>query len=373
MQQPTPTRIVVRGLNWLGDAVMSTPALQRLRESFPAAAIALLTPEKLEDLWQRHPDVDEVIPFSSRDGVFSVARRIRPRKFEAALVFPNSPRSALEVFLGRVPRRYGIARPWRNSLLTDVIASPRTEIFMRKKSAAEVRRLVRRSPESWRARYPESGHHSYRYLHIGAAFGARAEPCAPRLTVTTEEISQIRQKFSSGDANTPIVGFNPGAEYGPAKRWPMERFIEAARRIHGQTGAACWIFGGSGERGLGQHFVEELRKSAVAARSLAGETSLRELCAALKACSVVITNDTGPMHVAAAVGTPVVAPFGSTSPELTGPAYTEGKGHLVISGNAPCAPCFRRSCPIDLRCLNDVPVEEVVDSALQAFRSARRS
>src|SRR5688572_10733348 len=111
-----PARIVVRGLNWLGDAVMSTPALQRLREAFPGAHIALLTPDKLAGLWRFCPEVNEVIPLSSNDGVFGVARRVRAGRYDTALVFPNSPRSAFEVFLGGVPRRYGIARPWRNFL-----------------------------------------------------------------------------------------------------------------------------------------------------------------------------------------------------------------------------------------------------------------
>jgi heptosyltransferase-2 len=115
-----------------------------------------------------------------------------------------------------------------------------------------------------------------------------------------------------------LLGLNPGAEYGPAKRWPEERFVEAAQRLTAQTDCQWWIFGGGGDVPVAERIAAAIGQDR--AQSLAGKTSLRELCAAMKACSVVLTNDTGPMHVAAAVGTPVVVPFGSTSPELTGRA-----------------------------------------------------
>src|SRR5262245_16381056 len=114
-----PERILVRGVNWLGDAVMTTPALLRLRERFPAAVITLLAQEKLKDLWLRHPAVNETITFAPGEGVFSVGRKLRSGRFDLALVLPNSPRSALEVWLARIPRRVGLARPWRNWFLTD--------------------------------------------------------------------------------------------------------------------------------------------------------------------------------------------------------------------------------------------------------------
>src|SRR5436190_2015050 len=116
-----PKRILVRGVNWLGDAVMSTPALLRLREHFPDAHICLLTPEKLRDLWLQHPAVNETISFAPGEGVFSIGRRLREQNFDLALVLPNSPRSALEVFVARIPRRIGGSWPWRNWFLTEVI------------------------------------------------------------------------------------------------------------------------------------------------------------------------------------------------------------------------------------------------------------
>ena len=137
-----PRRILVRGVNWLGDAVMTTPALLRLREKFPAAHIVLLCPEKLADLFQHHPAVNEIISFRADESVLAVGKKLRAGRFDLALVLPNSPRSALEVFLARIPRRVGHARPWRNWLLTDRVAPRAAEAPMRKRSPAEIRRRL---------------------------------------------------------------------------------------------------------------------------------------------------------------------------------------------------------------------------------------
>src|SRR2546423_2224702 len=143
-----PAKILVRGVNWLGDAVMTTPALQRLREARPGDSITVLTSEKLGDLWRDHPAVDRVISFSRGDGVFELARRVRQGHFDIALVFPNSFRSALEAFLARVPVRIGYAGNARGLLLTKRVGTRSDEQPMRKRSAAEVRRLIREKAKS---------------------------------------------------------------------------------------------------------------------------------------------------------------------------------------------------------------------------------
>ena len=137
-----PRRILVRGTNWLGDAVMTTPALRRLREQFPAAHIALLTHAKLADLWQNHPAVDETISFAAGESVLAVAQKLRAEKFDLALVLPNSPRAALEVFLAGIPQRVGYARPWRNWFLTRTVAPRADAVKMRKRSAVEINQLM---------------------------------------------------------------------------------------------------------------------------------------------------------------------------------------------------------------------------------------
>jgi heptosyltransferase-2 len=420
---PPPRRILVRGVNWLGDAVMTTPALLRLREKFPAAHITLLTPEKLADLWQHHPAVDEIVSISPEETVWQIAgklkflrtqlhefaegfragkaafdisektpaqivikrtrplagdvpnslRQIREQAFDLALVLPNSPRSALEVFLARIPQRVGYARPWRNFFLTQTVPPRAGAVKMRKRSVAEIKNLAAQSsagvPPAFAKKAaggtpaPHSkSHQIYEYLHLAAALGANPEPLPPQLFVAPEEITAVEKKFGLEQVAGPILGLNPGAEYGPAKRWPVERFISAAKEIQQKTNCIWLLFGGKSDTALANQIESAIgnRQSAI---NLAGKTSLRELMSLLKLCRVLLTNDTGPMHVAAALGTPVVVPFGSTSPELTGPIFSSNA--QILKSAAPCSPCFLRECPIDFRCLNEISVERVTEAVLQ--------
>ena len=390
-----PRRILVRGVNWLGDAVMTTPALLRLRERFPDALIALLTPEKLRGLWMHHPAIDEVVTFKSSDGVLRVARKVQVEMwpdaegkrsiaesakraagaihplhsgaFDLALVLPNSPRSALEMWLARVPRRVGYARPWRNFFLTNALPSRQGGGLMRKRSLNEIKERVASNAAT--EVFPESGHHTHDYLHLAAALGANPEPIAPQLVVTPGEVRAVAQKFnltSQFTNNRPLFGLNPGAEYGPAKRWPPDRFIAAAREIQKRTNCLWLILGGKADVLLANEIEGAIAGQQNGTINLAGKTSLRELCAVIQQCRVLLTNDTGPMHIAAALGRPVVVPFGSTSPELTGPLLAPGTRHELIKSDAPCAPCFLRECPIDFRCMKGIGVERVVEAVIKS-------
>ena len=346
---------------------MTAPALLRLREKFPAARISLLAPEKLRELWARHPAVDEVISFAPGEGVFAVGRKLRAGNFDLALVLPNSPRSALEVFLARIPRRLGCARPWRNFFLTQAVPPRAGAVKMRKRTACEIRRMV--AVEKIGNRKSEIGngaasHQLREYLHLAAALGASAEPLAPQLFVAPEEIAAAKKKFGLEKIEGPVIGLNPGAEYGPAKRWPVEKFIAAAQEIQRRTNCVWLIFGGKADIELAARIASETLNPKLNTQNLAGRTSLRELMALLKCCRVLLTNDTGPMHVAAALGAPVVVPFGSTSPELTGPGLPGDPRHRLLKSDAPCSPCFLRECPIDFRCMNGIAVERVVAAVL---------
>jgi heptosyltransferase II len=387
---PPPRRILVRGVNWLGDAVMTTPALLRLREKFPAAHIALLTPAKLAELWKNHSAVDEVIPFSADESIWKVSRKLRygrgpeilrgarekfhagpikiPARFDLALVLPNSPRSALEVFLAGIPQRVGYARPWRNFFLTLTVALRAEAVKMQKRSASEIKQLAAGEKiGNWKLEIGNSKTHQiHEYLHLAAALGANPEPLAPHLSVTSEEISAAKIKFALDKVSQPVFGLNPGAEYGPAKRWPAEKFIATAKEIQARTNCAWLIFGGKNDAATAAQIESAVGNRQSAIFNLAGQTSLRELMALLKLCRVLLTNDTGPMHVAAALGTPVVVPFGSTSPELTGPGLPGNSCHRLLKSDAPCSPCFLRECPIDFRCMNSIGVESVVKAVLSA-------
>jgi lipopolysaccharide heptosyltransferase II len=400
---PDAPRILIRGTNWLGDAVMTTPALMRLREKFPDAHITLLTPEKLKDLWIGHPAVNETISFAPNEGVFTVARKLRrwgeaadepasarqnttttaredarPTGFDLALVLPNSPRSAIETWLAGIPRRGGYARPWRNFFLTQALVPRAEAVKMHKRGVGEIRQLTNQSELKIVNHKSQivnpSAHQIHEYLHLVGALGANPEPLPPQLFVLPEEVEVTKKKFGLEKITQPVFGLNPGAEYGPAKRWPVDRFIAAARQIQQQTNCVWLIFGGKNDVIITDQIESALlaasersgdgRTPNSALRNLAGQTTLRDLMALQKFCRALLTNDSGPMHVAAALGTPVVVPFGSTSPELTGPGLPGDSRHRLLKSDAPCSPCFRRECPIDFRCMNGITVERVVEAVL---------
>jgi heptosyltransferase-2 len=375
MAKPAPLRssprILVRSSNWLGDAIMSTPALQRLREAYPGAHITLLSPRKLADLWLHHPSVDATLSFDEGESLWTIAGRLRTQRFDLALLLPNSPRSALEVFLARIPRRIGYARAWRTLFLTQIVSPRPDHVIMRKRSVHEIRRRLD-SPDAPPLLLPAAAHHIFQYLHLAAALGAKAAPLPPHIAVTEAEMKTVQERFGVAIEERergPLMGLNPGAAYGPAKRWPRDRFVAAARAFREKTRCRWWIFGGREEQELGAGIAAEIGGAEV--RSLAGATSLRELCAALKSCDALLTNDSGPMHLAAAVGTPVVALFGSTAPALTAPGLPAEARHRIVDSHPPCSPCFRRECPIDFRCMKQISVEQVVLALSQVTKPSR--
>jgi heptosyltransferase-2 len=366
----------VRGVNWLGDAVMTTPALQRLRERLPDAEITLLTHEKLSGLWENHPALNAVITFGTVESLRSIARRLRDLSFEMAIILPNSPRSALEAWLARIPQRVGYAWSWRNLFLTQAIPARPDRVKMRKRSIHEIKKLTLSGRQEGQRINPAS-HQIHEYLHLAAALGANPEPVAPELKVTAGEVKEAEEKILPviarklpGISGTPILlGLNPGAEYGPAKRWAAENFAAVIREVTRRQSNCVWIaFGGPNDARVCQNIE---RAAAGKILNLAGKTSLRELMASLKLCRLLLTNDSGPMHVAAALGTPVVVPFGSTSPELTGPGFPGDAGHRLLKSGAPCAPCFRRVCPIDFRCMTGITPNTVTDEVLKMIEGAR--
>jgi len=367
------TSLLVRGVNWLGDAVMTTPALQRLHERFPRARITLLTSTALAPLWERQPGVDELITFDPTDNPWTVSRRLRSHNFDTALLFPNSTRSALEVWLAGIPNRIGYCGSWRAWFLTRSLKFPAGHVRPRRRSVKEVKRLVR----DGNLVLPTTGgvpfaHQVHDYLYLAAALGADPAPVSPKLELSEEELQSaslvVRQLLKTNDSamvGQPKIwlGINPSAAYGPAKRWPLERFAKVAHEICARLPNCVWlVFGTQADWQL----CEELtRLGGAPILNLAGKTSLRQLMALLKKCQLLLTNDSGPMHLAAALGTPVVAAFGSTSPELTGPGLPGDPVHCLLRSNAACSPCFRRSCPIDFRCMNGIPAEQAIAAIVQ--------
>ena len=376
----------MRGVNWLGDAVPSVPALQRLREGKPGARITLLAPKKLAGLWEGQPFLDDLLLFSSGAGLWQTARRLRAENFAAAIAFPNSLRSALELWLAGIPRRHRLRAPGHEHYsLTHPVPPRAGAVPMRKRSDGEIRRLIARaaSPapavDIASAQKPDAAsilshsldatHHIHDYLGLVGALGVSSEPMPPRITISQEETQRTAAVLNLPPPadERPLLGMNPGAEDGPAKRWPAESYIAAAAAIEKAAHCRWVIFGGPSDMELSGLISRALRRSAAApVINLAGQTTLRQLAGALKSCRLLLTNDTGPMHLAAAVGTPVVVPFGSTAPEMTGPVWSLAS-ELLRAPGIPCAPCSRRECPIDFRCMTRIAPDAVVAAALRAL------
>ncbi len=311
--QLAPFRILVRSSNWLGDAAMSAPSIKRLKRGRPDIRLTVLTRSKLADFWRLMPEVDELITIDPGDSVFRVASKIRG-KFDVAILFPNSIRSAIETWLAGIPRRVGYSRRWRDFFLNQFISEPAFPAPLQH----------------------QAGH----YLRIMDRIGAN--------------LDEVLENGSHRTDEPRLVGLCPGAEYGPAKRWT--EFGSAARQLSERHGLHWLIFGTANEKPFAAEIVKRLGSSAT---DLSGRTSLLELAAQLRRCRLLLTNDTGTMHLAAFLGVPTVAIFGSTEPQLTGPM---GEGHVVIRHHVECSPCFLRECPLDFRCMKAVTVEEAVSA-----------
>ena len=297
---PVKEDLLICGTNWLGDSVMSMPALQALRKRDPSGRLIMLAKPPLVPLWRMHPAVDEAVPLPPGPmGTLRAAWQLRGGSFGRCFIFPGSFRSALIPFLARVDERVGAAghrRAWMLSRVVDVTPGVGNR------------------------------HQLWEYMAIVGLAGDASAPETPRLTVPAESAAAARACLS---ADQPWVGLVPGAARGPSKRWPAEYFGEAGRRLVEAAPVRIAIFGTSAEDGLCRAVAENIGARAV---NLAGRTSLPQLAALLALCRVVIGNDSGAAHLATAVGSTVVAIFGMTDPAKTGPL---GAGHRVITAEGP--------------------------------------
>ncbi len=342
-----PFRILVRSTNWLGDAVLTIPAVQAIARGRPDARVTILCPAKLADLWRAVPGVAEVLPIEKGAGVFGVARTIKAAgPFDVAVLFPNSLRAALEAWLAGVPRRVGYAGHRRRKLLNQVVKEPRDD---GEKQGGEPR------PETVR-RHQGREHQSRRYAHIATSIGA-------------EDVPLYGEPPARDPAAAPPerggwlrLGICPGAEYGPTKRWLPERFAEAARLVATERACEWVLFGVEKDREIGAEIAAALGEGQPC-ENLIGRTTLAELMTAIQSCDALLTNDTGTMHLAAYLGVPVVAVFGSTDPGLTGPLAPPERVR-ILRHQVECSPCFLKECPLDLRCMKIVTAGEAAAAVL---------
>jgi heptosyltransferase-2 len=327
-----PFRILVRSSNWLGDAVMSVPAVRAIKNGRPDAHVTIAAAVKIAPMWKLIPEVDAIIPLPE-GSLPSVVRLLKQQiPFDVAILFPNSLRVALESWLSGILRRVGYRGHSRSWLVNQIVREPRKP-----------------GP-------PE--HHSLRFLRIARECGAETERTSnvqrPTLNVQLSDSDQL-----STINHQPLrIGLCPGAEYGPAKRWLPERFAEAAANITAQSSAQWILFGTKNDGAIGEQIAAAIGDHCV---NRIGQTTLGQLIDELRRCRLLLTNDTGTMHLAALLGVPVVAVFGSTEPRLTGPL---GNGHIILRHHVECSPCFLRECPIDFRCMKAVSTDEVAGAVL---------
>jgi heptosyltransferase-2 len=336
---PAPSRVLVKEVNWLGDLVMSLSALRAVRATFPDARLTVLIKQDLSEFFDGIGWVDQVLTYRTASGLgrlrrnWEVVRAIRKGSFDLAILFPNSFEAALWIALARVPQRAGYATDARGAMLTQCTKPTLTAL---------------------------SGHQSGYWLSmvretVGAQASADASgrPFAP----SCHHLRRVREWLGSQnlDAGRPLIAIAPAAAYGPAKEWPSERYAELIDRLTSEHAATCVIVGAASERVKCKQVAASTRSGALVA---AGQLSLGDQIALLGLSNGFAGNDSGAMHLAAAIGIPTVGIFGSTNPVRTGPIGARAT-HILHA--PPCNPCMARTCRFGhYDCLHAIAADEVV-------------
>ena len=362
-KQMNPKKILIRSTNWIGDAVMTTPAVHTIRENFPDAEITMLAMPWVADIFRLSPDVDKILVYDKKElfpgkikGVLKLALHLRQYQFDGAILLQNAFEAAFIVWMAGIPLQAGFNRDGRGLLLTHGVDL---------------------TPEI-RAR-----HQVHYYQMLLAGLGLDLGPDKLRLPLSDEltgwargyiECLQGQGPFSRQDGkalpeptasfakNTtiPIIGFNPGAAYGPAKRWPAEKFGELAALIaqhHGESGCLILVFGTKDDTGAAQAIKEFSARTPYHVVDMTAKTTLQQVMALIHCCHVFVTNDSGLMHVAAGLETPTIAIFGSTDHIATGPFSEQA---VVIRKAMECSPCLQAECPQKhLKCLESISSQEI--------------
>jgi heptosyltransferase-2 len=347
VSRASPERLLVYAPSWIGDAVMSLGAIRVLRRAHPSAHIAVLARPWVAELYDGVESVDSRLVYDPRGrdrglrGLLSAARRVASGGFDACLVLPNAFRAAAFVRLARVPQRWGYATESRGFLLT------------------------RRVPPAPR---PFGRHQAYFYLELAAGLGFEAFGGEPDLHLRATESMRHKGRAllerEGWNGRDSLIGIHPGATGSRAKMWSPSRFADAARRLSSRTRARVVVLGGPDEGRVAGEVAAGLEDPPL---MLSGKTSLGELIGALSELSLFLTNDSGPMHLAAALGVPTVAVFGPTDPRETGPFSPRAR---VVRESVECSPCLYRDCPIDHRCMERVPADRVFEEARALLVSA---
>ncbi len=334
-------KLLVRATNWLGDAVMSIPALRAIRASFRDWQITVLARPWVADLYAREEFCDRIVRYD-RNGVhgglggkWRLAAELRRDQYNCAILLQNAFDAALLAWLARIPRRIGYARDGRGFLLTDAVALPGRDDI------------------------PQ--HQQFYYLELlrrAGLINGLPESADIRLASASRAAAAGRDQWRRrGLPARRWIGLSPGAAFGGAKRWLPERFAETASKLSSDLDADVAVFGSQAEGELCELVAHQVGSRAY---NLAGRTTLAEFIDLAATCSLYLTNDSGPMHVATALGVPTIAVFGATDEHATGPS---GSWARVVRQPVDCSPCLLRECPIDHRCMTRVDTARVVEIA----------
>ncbi|MDP1879501.1 MAG: lipopolysaccharide heptosyltransferase II [Parachlamydiaceae bacterium] len=334
--QINPTNIIVRMPNWLGDLVMATPILADLRHHFPKAKITAMCQGGLGAIIQKDPHIDEILQFKRPSGWMhreshgDIIIPLRQGHYDLGILLTNSFSSAWWFWRGEVKNRLGFKGGFRSALLD----------------------------------YPISFHEEFKTQHLVKTYKELIKPLGiplsktpPQLYLSNEEIQEAHEclKTFGIKSSDLLIGVNPGAAFGSAKCWLPDRFKKLTEKLLENPSIKIIYFGDKAGSPLVQDICSNFSERVI---NLAGKTTLRQLMALIQMCHLFLTNDSGPMHIASALGVPLIALFGSTSDVATGPY----NGGLVIHKHVPCSPCYRRECPIDFRCMKEISIDEVYES-----------
>lgn len=328
-------RIVIRSTNWIGDAVMTLPAMKAIRDTYPDAHIAVVANPLVAEMLEHHHDCDEVIVYNKRGehagilGMLRFASALRRRKFDCAILFQYAIEAAIMVFLARIPRRLGFVTDGRRLLLSHPVPFGSEE---------------------------KTVHQTDAFLRIVNHYGIKADEKVQALTLSDTERNWVKEQLPKG----PVVTINPGAAYGSAKRWYPDRFAAVGDFLAKEYGMNVVLIGGPGEVEIGDDIAAAMQTPV---QNFVGKTTVRQMMSLIDAASLMITNDSGPMHVAAGFDVPIVAIFGPTNHTTTSPF---SKHYRIVRHEVECSPCMLRECPIDHRCMDRVTVDDVV-KAVQGF------
>jgi heptosyltransferase-2 len=337
--------IIVRMPNWIGDLVMATPILTDLRKAYPDAHITAMCRRPICDLLREDTDINELFCFSKASGFGrrserrDIIEKLRKGHYDLGILLTHSFSSAWWFWQGKVERRLGYSLNMRRFLLSDPVPVPKKL---------------------------DQQHLVTTYKMLLQSLGIPLSDTRPRLFLAEKEIEEARALLMKWGVakKSGVVGINPGATYGSAKCWLPERFREVTKRLLEDPELFVIYFGDQSTTQLVKEICQGLSPRVI---NLAGLTSIRELASLIHLCDVLLTNDSGPMHIGAALGTPVVALFGSTNETVTGP-YMTGK---VIHKHVECSPCYQRKCPIDFRCMKKIEADEVYSEIMQVLKSKK--